>query len=73
MGKEIVDNYEEACKKIWSAYILACNGYYEPKSERDLRLSIKLHEFLKQNLEVERVANGNNSKNNEVQADAGSA
>ena len=59
MGKIIVDNYEEACKRIWSAYILACNGYYEPKSEKDHRLSLKLYQFLRENPEVERVANGN--------------
>lgn len=40
------DNYIEIYRKIYSAYLVACGGYYEPKSERDYMISISLGNLL---------------------------
>lgn len=40
------DKYVEIYRKIYSAYLVACGGYYEPKSERDYMISISLGNLL---------------------------
>jgi hypothetical protein len=47
-GLDLNDNYQEAVARIYSAYILCCGGYYEPKSERDYQLSLMLSKLLEE-------------------------
>lgn len=43
---EMQDNYVNVYRKVLSAYIVACGGYYEPKSERDYLISSALGNIL---------------------------
>ena len=40
------DNFEEAYKEVYSAFIKLCGGHYEPKSQRDFEGSVLLGETL---------------------------
>ena len=39
------DNFIDCYRHIRSAYCLSCGGHYEPKSQRDFELSLKLAEI----------------------------
>lgn len=40
------DNFEKAMTHLNAAFILSCNGYYEPKSVRDRVLAVHLKHTL---------------------------
>ena len=52
------DNYVEIYRKVLSAYIIACGGYFEPKSERDYIISSalgNLMNFMKNQMTEEEI------------------
>lgn len=40
------DKFVDIHRKVYSAYLIACGGYYEPKSERDYMISVALGNLL---------------------------
>jgi len=41
----VVDNFLECYRRVRSAYYSSSGGHYEPKSERDHQLCVKLQEL----------------------------